>query len=136
MPEVQQSQQSGEMTERFLGFVMMQAQQISLFLGRMPHPQTGETATNLEAAKIFIDQLEMIREKTRGNLSEEESGVLQNVLADLQLAFVQARTDPETPPTSPATDQTPEKESPRVAEGKADEEEAGSKKKFTKSYGS
>ncbi len=48
---------------------------------------------HLEAARLFIDQLEMIREKTRGNLSPEEVEILKNVLSDLQLAFVQATNE-------------------------------------------
>ena len=66
MAEVQTSTQSGEMSQRFIEFVMMQAQQASLFLGRIPSPQSGKTEVLLEPAKLFIDHLEMIREKTRG----------------------------------------------------------------------
>ncbi len=69
---------------------MMQAQQAGLFLGRIPNPQTGKAEINLEVARLFIGQLEMIREKTRGNLSGEEQEILDNVLADLRLGFVQA----------------------------------------------
>ena len=68
MAEVQTSTYSGELSQRFIEFVMMQAQQASLFLGRIPNPQTGKADVLLEPAKLFIDQLEMIREKTRGNL--------------------------------------------------------------------
>ena len=64
MAEVQTSTQSGEMSQRFIEFVMMQAQQAS-FLGRIPSPQSGKTEVLLEPAKLFIDHLEMIREKTR-----------------------------------------------------------------------
>ncbi|MFM8720943.1 MAG: DUF1844 domain-containing protein, partial [Chthoniobacterales bacterium] len=90
MAEVQNSQQSGEMTRRFIEFVLMQAQQIALMLGQIPGPDGKPMEANLPVARIFIDQLEMIREKTRGNLSPEESDVLNKVLADLQLAFVEA----------------------------------------------
>ncbi len=90
MAEVQTSVQSGQMSERFIEFVMMQAQQISLLLGRIPHPQTGQKTVLLEPAKLFIDHLEMIREKTRGNLSNNEADILNNVLSDLQLAYVEA----------------------------------------------
>jgi len=40
---------------------------------------------------MFIDQLEMIREKTRGNLTPEEEKFLTGVLSELQMAFVQGR---------------------------------------------
>ncbi|HRJ72992.1 MAG TPA: DUF1844 domain-containing protein [Terrimicrobiaceae bacterium] len=90
MAEVQTSVHSGEMAQKFIQFVMMQSQQASLFLGRIPNPQTGKAEVHLEAGKLFIDQLEMIREKTRGNLSPQESEILTSVIADLQLAYVQA----------------------------------------------
>jgi len=136
MAEVQTSQQDGDMAQRFLGFVMMQAQQISLFLGQIPHPQTGETHKNLEAAKIFIDQLEMIREKTRGNLSEEESGILKNVLSDLQMAYVQASNETQTPAGS--SEGSGDTEVQQQAESAPASNDGGDepKKKFTKSYGS
>src|SRR5919205_2045351 len=89
MAEVQTNTQSGEMSQRFIEFVMMQAQNAALFLGQIPNPQTGKGEVRLEVAKMFIDQLEMIQEKTRGNLSSEESTVLRNALSNLQLAYVE-----------------------------------------------
>ena len=76
MAEVQRTQLSGEMTQRFIEFIMMQAQQAALFLGRLPNPQTGKAEPNLDVARMLIDQLEMIREKTRGNLNHEETEIL------------------------------------------------------------
>src|SRR5438874_1870308 len=89
MAEVQTSTNSGELAQRFIEFVMMQAQNAALFLGQIPNPQTGKGEVNLEVAKMFIDQLAMIQEKTRGNLSGEESTVLRNALSNLQLAYVE-----------------------------------------------
>src|SRR3954471_17594642 len=89
MAEVQTNTQSGEMSQRFIEFVMMQAQNAALFLGQIPNPQTGKGEVNLELAKMFIDQLGMIQEKTRGNLTNEETAVLRNTLSNLQMAFVE-----------------------------------------------
>ena len=127
MAEVQNSQQSGEMTRRFIEFVLMQAQQIALMLGQIPGPEGKPMEPNLPIARIFIDQLEMIREKTRGNLSKEEEEMLTKVLADLQLAFVEAG---HPVPPAAATEQaaTP----PPADAPPAGEED---KKKFSKSYG-
>ncbi len=128
------------MIQRFIEFVLMQAQNAALFLGQIPNPQTGKGEVNLEVAKMFIDQLAMIQEKTRGNLTSEESTVLRNALSNLQLAYVDVaragssaappeKSAPEsTPPGEPAA-QEPEPEPPVTgAEGE-------SRKKFTKSYG-
>lgn len=131
MAEVQQSPQSGEMTRRFIEFVLMQAQQIALMLGQIPGPEGKPMEPNLPIARIFIDQLEMIREKTRGNLSKEEEDVLTKVLADLQLAFVEAG-DP-APAAAPAVTAAVETPEAPAAESPPDEEDG--KKKFSKSYG-
>jgi len=139
MAEVQTSTNAGEMTQRFIEFVLMQAQNAALFLGQIPNPQTGKGEVNLEVAKMFIDQLAMIQEKTRGNLTSEESTVLRNALSNLQLAYVDVaracssaappeKSAPEsTPPGEPAS-QEPEPPPVTGAEGE-------SRKKFTKSYG-
>src|ERR1700755_1988986 len=89
MAEVQTTTQSGELTQHFIEFVMMQAQNAALFLGQIPNPQTGQGEVNLELARMFIDQLAMIQEKTRGNLSQEEATVLRNAISNLQMAFVE-----------------------------------------------
>src|ERR1051325_10329562 len=116
MPEVQKTVQTGEMTQRFIEFVMMHAQNAALFLGQIPNPKTGEAEINLDLARMFIDQLEMIQEKTRGNLTNEEAMVLRNALSNLQMAYVEASgaagqargVQPETPqpPFAQAEEQT------------------------------
>src|SRR2546428_12060505 len=89
MAEVQTSTQSGELSQRFIEFVMMHAQNAALFLGPIPNPKTGEGEVNLELAKMFIDQLAMIQEKTRGNLTNDETTVLRNTLSNLQIVYVE-----------------------------------------------
>jgi uncharacterized protein DUF1844 len=136
MAEVQTSTNAGEITQRFIEFVMMQAQNAALFLGQIPNPQTGKAEVRLEVAKMFIDQLEMIQEKTRGNLSNEESTVLRNALSNLQLAYVevaQAGSSGATPEKT-TSEAAPAGES-AAAEAPSAETEGESRKKFTKSYG-
>jgi hypothetical protein len=146
MAEVQTSTQSGELSQRFIEFVMMHAQNAALFLGQIPNPKTGEGEVNLELAKMFIDQLAMIQEKTRGNLTNEEGAVLRNTLSNLQMAYVEISQQvskgavpsaaPKTPEPGPST--PTETGSTTVPEKPAAiaPEESESKKKFTKSYGS
>jgi Domain of unknown function (DUF1844) len=144
MAEVQTNTQSGEMSQRFIEFVMMQAQNAALFLGQIPNPQTGQGEVNLELAKMFIDQLSMVQEKTRGNLTNEEGAVLRNTLSNLQMAFVEvsqqtraekseASPQPETKPEIPEPAQTPSGE--KADEPAPPQSESESRKKFTKSYG-
>jgi hypothetical protein len=150
MAEVQTSTQSGELTQRFIEFVMMHAQNAALFLGQIPNPKTGEGEVNLDLARMFIDQLAMIQEKTRGNLTNEESTVLRNALSNLQMVYVEvARETPKgaaepatakpEPTEQPAPEQKPSSPSAASAETAppvtSTESESESKKKFTKSYG-
>jgi hypothetical protein len=145
MAEVQTNTQSGEMSQRFIEFVMMQAQNAALFLGQIPNPQTGKGEVNLELAKMFIDQLAMIQEKTRGNLTNEETAVLRNTLSNLQMAFVEVSrqvregtTEPEAAPESPEAEADDTAASPSAKEAEppsTSASESESRKKFTKSYG-
>ncbi len=137
MAEVQTNTNTGEMAQRFVEFIMMQAQNAALFLGQIPNPQTGQGEVNLEVAKMFIDQLAMIQEKTRGNLSNEEATVLKNTISNLQMAFVEVSQQaggkiPEKSAPPPAAE-TPKEEPPAPAP--ATEGDSESRKKFTKSYG-
>jgi hypothetical protein len=145
MAEVQTTTQSGELAQRFIEFVMMHAQNAALFLGQIPNPKTGEGEVNLELAKMFIDQLAMIQEKTRGNLTNEESTILRNAVSNLQMAFVEvARTEQgggpapaSAPDAAPPPEPDAQSDRPAApAEPSISVPETESKKKFTKSYGS
>jgi len=155
---------NAELAQRFVQFVMMQAQNIFYVLGRIPSQDGRPMPPNLEAAKILIDQLEMIQEKTRGNLSAQETSILDDALKNVRLAFVESSGGtpasmmpksnlPDFPldgegdedfadePASPAG----EKAKPAAAAGTAPAAgakpsppapvESESKKKFTKTYG-
>ena len=78
---------AGEITQRFISFLMRQAQQAALCLGQIPHPHTGKTEVHLEIAKIYLEDLEMLHEKTRGNLSSEEEQIFTGILNDLRVAY-------------------------------------------------
>ncbi|MGC1321776.1 MAG: DUF1844 domain-containing protein [Candidatus Udaeobacter sp.] len=145
MAEVQKTVQTGEMTQRFIEFVMMHAQNAALFLGQIPNPKTGEPEINLDLARMFIDQLEMIQEKTRGNLTNEEAMVLRNALSNLQMAFVEASgaAQPQRSPQAEAPQPSPSQPAEQPISGApqqpapvaSSESEPESRKKFTKSYG-
>ncbi|MFP6586794.1 MAG: DUF1844 domain-containing protein, partial [Pirellulaceae bacterium] len=53
----------------------------------MPDPMTGETSANKDVAKFHIDMLSVIEEKTKGNLTSEESKALSSILHQLRMAF-------------------------------------------------
>jgi hypothetical protein len=142
MAEVQKTTLSGELTQRFIEFVVMHAQNAALFLGQIPNPKTGQGEVNLDLARMFIDQLAMIQEKTRGNLTSEEAKVLSNTLSNLQMAYVEvAREQPKDAAQAQAPEAAPSASSPehppaaQSAPTSSTESETESRKKFTKSYG-
>jgi Domain of unknown function (DUF1844) len=132
---------SGEMTQRFIEFVMMQAQNAAFMLGQIPHPQTGKADVNLDMAQLLIDQLVMIQEKTKGNLNSDESRILAGTLSNLQMLFVEAAekrpsTAGETRPAETRPAEAPTVESHQVEQASPEQSDADGKKKFVKSYGS
>lgn len=155
MAEIQKNSSTvgnAEMAQRFVQFVMMQAQNIYYVLGRIPSQDGRAMPPNLEAGKLLIDQLEMVQEKTRGNLSAQESSILDDALKNVRLAFVESsggtpasmmpksqlgdfpmdedygQDQPEAAPEPKAAPAAPAAISPAPAESE-------NKKKFTKSYG-
>lgn len=80
----------------FAPFVESQYLEALIFLGEVPHPQTGETIEDPEFARYKIDLLTMIQEKTEGNLTDEESRLIEDVLYQLRMLFVQ-KTSPAAP---------------------------------------
>jgi hypothetical protein len=145
---------NAEMAQRFVQFVMMQVQNIFYVLGRIPSPDGRPIPPNLEAAKLLIDQLEMVQEKTRGNLSSQESAILEDALKNVRLAFVESSGGtpasmmpksnlPDFPleededavpePAAPPAAEKAKPSAPPAAAAKPAPEE--NKKKFTKTYG-
>ena len=95
MAEIFKSTEAGETTQLFIQFVMMQHQQTLFALGRHPGPLENSPRANFRLAKAFIDQLGMIREKTRGNLNADEERVIDAVLGEVRLKYIEATTAPE-----------------------------------------
>lgn len=75
----------------FSTFVLSLAASAMLHLGRAPDPTAGEASErSLPLARQTIDTLEMLAEKTRGNLTDEESKLVESVLYELRMEFVRA----------------------------------------------
>jgi len=72
---------------RFNEFVFLQAQNAGFFLGQLPDPATGEKKVNLKAARSVLDSLEMLAIKTQGNLTKEESTLLDKALVNLRALY-------------------------------------------------
>ena len=83
------------MSALFGHMIIQNANMALMFLGQTPHPQSGEKVVELETAKMFIDQLEMLEVKTKGNLTREEhsGGDTQS----LDITFPLCTMPPPTP---------------------------------------
>ncbi len=106
MAEVQKDTQgSTEDTLRFLDMVGLFGTQAMIAWPASHNPATGKAEKNLPAARLFIDTLEMLESKTKGNLNGDETKVLHATLTDLRLMFVEEARSPKSPekPSEPAT---------------------------------
>ncbi len=67
-------------------------------MGKLINPLTKQVERNLEQAKYSIDILELLQEKTKGNLTEEENKYLDNVLFDLRMNYLEEQKKEEGSP--------------------------------------
>ena len=79
-----------ETSKNFLSLVQSLGYQALMNLGEIPNPMTQETSLNPEGAKEAIDLLIALRDKTQGNLSEEEKKMLETLITQLQIKFSQS----------------------------------------------
>ena len=76
----------------FIAFVLSLASNAAVHFGDLPDPLTNETRPpDLEAAAQLIDLLAMLEQKTRGNLSAEERQLLDQVIFELRMRYVDAK---------------------------------------------
>ncbi len=73
----------------FVNFLSTLATNAAAALGAMPHPVTGQRSLDLDSGKYWLDVLAMLRDKTKGNLHAKEERLLEGLLADLRMQYVQ-----------------------------------------------
>lgn len=120
--------EAGGMT--FADFAFLQYQQARFSLGEFPHPTTGKYEVNLPLAQYSIDLLAMLKEKTRGNLTAEEDRLLDNILHELRIVFVEklkaAEADEKASPREESGQEAPE---PQPGTGEAGSDGEGTDRK-------
>lgn len=72
----------------FIQLVMQNHQMALMSLGKIENPVLGKKEKNIDFAKLSMDTLDMIREKTKGNLSEYEEKFLDESLREVKLAYI------------------------------------------------
>ena len=75
-------------------FVTTLSLQASIALGVIPNPVTNQKEEDTTQAKFLIDTLGLLKEKTKGNLTQEENDLLENVLYELRMQYI-AKTKEE-----------------------------------------
>ncbi len=79
----------------FTTFISSFAMQAMVFLGMIPNPVTNKVEKELNQAKYMIDTINMLEEKTKGNLTKEEQELFKAVLYDLRVKYVEATNKAE-----------------------------------------
>ena len=95
-----------ETTKYFVSLVISISSSCWMQLGKVPNPITGKIERDLEGAKLSVDMLEMLKEKTKGNLSADEQRVIETTLADLKLNYVDELKNPAEAPKPSETGET------------------------------
>ncbi len=80
----------------FSSFILSLATTAQVSLGNIPNPQTDQPSQNLPVAKQMIDMLGMLKDKTRGNLTQDEQGLLDSVLFNLRMQYVRTAEGKKT----------------------------------------
>lgn len=96
-------------TQLFVSLIYTFQMQTFVSLGKLKNPMTEKTEKDLDAAQTTIDMIEMLKEKTKNNLNEQESKYIDQALSELKLNFVAEQTKSEDEKIPPKADKTDEK---------------------------
>lgn len=94
----------------FVMLIFNFAQLAMVNLGKIANPETKETNVDLNGARYFIDSLVMLREKSKGNLSKEESDLLDDQIAMLQMNYAETAEDAKKEEKKEDPSETPKSE--------------------------
>lgn len=85
---------AGKPSPLFANLVESLASQALMFMGAVRDPMTGQAHQDFHQAQAMIDMLQMLEEKTRGNLAAEEAEMLKQVLDEVRMHFVRLASPP------------------------------------------
>jgi deoxyhypusine synthase len=96
----------------FMGLCTSLVSQAWMQLGKIKNPMTDEINVDLNAASLTIDMLAMLKEKTKGNISDDEAKILDQSISELKMNFVMSKDNEETSEEKPVenSEKTDEKE--------------------------
>ena len=96
----------------FAELVNLVVMQAAMSLGGFAGPSGEQVPPDLSTARHYVDLLGLLQEKTSGNLSEQEKKMLETVLHELRMQFVQSAGAGASPSPSPSPDAQPKIETP------------------------
>ena len=88
-----------ENDQRFADFVILQAQNAGMFLGKVPNPVSGTLEVNAKAARSVLDSLEVLELKTTGNRTPQEDKLLQTALLNIRTLYSEVETQESNDPS-------------------------------------
>ena len=88
-----------ENDQRFADFVILQAQNAGMFLGKVPNPVSGTLEVNAKAGRSVLDSLEMLELKTTGNRTPQEDKLLQTALLNIRTLYSEVETQESNDPS-------------------------------------
>ena len=91
MSEHDEAPEGDEHELDFSAFMLSIASSALVHLGELEHPEHADTSANLALAKQSLDILGLLQDKTRGNLTDDENKLLEQLLYELRLKYVAAR---------------------------------------------
>jgi hypothetical protein len=95
-------------------------------LGKIAHPLTGDVEVSLGGARDSIDMLDMLSHKTEGNLNDDERQLLEHVLYQLRMNYVDVKREADSEPESAPSSDDSQDDGSAAAAGEGGEEDASS----------
>ncbi len=95
-------------SQLFYSLIYTFQMQAMMQMGKLKNPLTEKVERDLDAARMSIDMIEMLKEKTKSNVSEDENRFLTQVLSDLRLNYVEESAKPEDKPQQTSEDKKPD----------------------------
>ena len=98
-------------TQLFMGLCSSLVTQAWMQLGKIKNPMTDKVETDLDAASLTIDMLGMLKDKTKGNISDDESKIIDQSINELRMNYISSKDGKnEDSPEEEIKDETNEEE--------------------------
>ena len=78
-------------TQLFMGLCSSLVTQAWMQLGKIKNPMTDKVETDLDAASLTIDMLGMLKDKTKGNISDDESKIIDQSINELRMNYIASK---------------------------------------------